>query len=243
MKYIILSIAFFTLYSCNTGPDNSHIFKVEYKGAMKKIMDGDLSTKANLADFQGKEHLYALGAKTNLKGEILIFDSQPYVSAVKGKRLDMSNSFDHEATLLVYASVAKWKSYDIPADVNSYKEIEKYIKETAEKNGINTGEPFPFLMEGVVRWFDWHIVNWKMGDMEHSHRKHIYSGFNGKMFDQDINILGFYSDSHKGIFTHHTSNTHLHFMMKDGTNAGHVDDIRVEEKVVLKLPDVNGGEH
>ena len=240
MKYSILIITIFTFFACSTGPDNSHIFQVEYKGALKNIMHkGDLSAKADLLEFEGKEHLYALGAVENLKGEVLVFDSKPYVSAVRPKGLNISNNFDHKATLLVYASVAKWKTFDIPDDVTTYEEIEKFIEETAKNNGINTGEPFPFLMEGVARWFDWHIINWKTGDTEHSHHKHIHSGYYGKLFDLDIQILGFYSDSHKGVFTHHTINTHMHFKMKDGTNAGHVDDLKLDGNMVLKLPDVD----
>lgn len=68
---------------------------------------GDISAQADLTDFKNTQHFYALGAMENLKGEILILDSKPFISSVQDQELAISNSFDHKAALLVYASVDK----------------------------------------------------------------------------------------------------------------------------------------
>lgn len=197
---------------------------------------GDLSAQADLMDFKDTKHLYALGAVESLKGEILFLDSKPFISSVQDQKLNISNSFEHKATLLVYASVDQWTSTTLPDQVSTYADLEKHIEQTAKDNGINTDEPFPFLLNGRLRSFDWHVIDWKDGDTEHSHEKHITSGLHGTMTDQDVEVLGFYSNSHHAIFTHHTTNMHLHVKTTDNSISGHLDGLTLGPGMTLQLP-------
>ncbi|MFT5752401.1 MAG: alpha-acetolactate decarboxylase, partial [Dokdonia sp.] len=36
--------------------------------------------------------------------------------------------------------------------------------------------------------------------------------------------------------THHSTNMHMHFKTDDDTMAGHVDDLVLDKKFILKLP-------
>ena len=80
------------------------------------------------------------------------------------------------------------------------------------------------------------MINWPEGDHEHSHEKHINSGLHGTHKGADVQILGFYSDRHHAIFTHHTTNMHLHFISKDKSKTGHVDGLRLGNSMKLLLP-------
>lgn len=238
MKQTILILTIIGIFSCKSTPDTNQNFKVEYKGALKNIMrKANISAKANLTDFQNTKHLFALGAAENLKGEILILDSQLFLSYVQDQKMEISHSFDHKATLLVYTSVEKWTSSTIPNNVATYEDLEKYIEQIAKEKGINTNEPFPFRIEGMAKSFDWHIIDWKEGDTEHSHEKHIKSGLHGTLTDQEVEILGFYSNSHHAVFTHHTTNMHLHVKTTDNTVSGHLDDLVLGPGMSLRLPD------
>ncbi len=239
MKYIIILLTVISITSCVTDNKEESIeFKVEFKGALKNMMhEGDISAKADLKDYENTEHFYALGALENLKGEIQIFDSKSFNTMVVDSILTFNNSFNKKATLLVYASVNKWKSFDIPDNVVSYEHLENYIGQTAKENQINIDEPFPFLLEGTPTSFDWHVINWKDGDTEHSHEKHISSGLHGTINKRQVTMLGFYSDSHHAIFTHHTTNMHIHVKTVDNKIAGHVDGLTLGKGMILKLPD------
>lgn len=50
-------------------------------------------------------------------------------------------------------------------------------------------------------------------------------------------MLGFYSDSHHAIFTHHTTNMHIHLKTIDNKIAGHIDGLELGKGMILKLPD------
>lgn len=198
--------------------------------------EGDISAKVDLNDFRNTKHLYALGALENLKGEILILDSKPIISSVQNDQLSFSHSFDHRATLLVYASVKKWSLFNVPDQIKSYTELETFIEKTAIAHGINPEEPFSFLITGMAKSFDWHVINWPEGDTEHSHEKHIQSGLHGTLSNQQVNILGYYSRHHHAVFTHHTTNMHMHVLTADNTLAGHVDDSIPGPGMTLSLP-------
>lgn len=243
MKYPFYFLAAILIVACGTDSKKTTIsntanFKVKYKGALKNIMHkGDISAKADLKEIENLEHIYALGALEYLKGEIQIFDSKPFNTMVTDSVLTFDNSFNKKATLLVFASVNKWKSISIPTVVVSHEQLEKYIEQEAMKNQIDPDEPFPFLLEGTPKSFDWHVINWKDGDTEHSHAKHISSGLNGTVENRQVEMLGFYSDSHHAIFTHHITNMHIHVKTVDNKIAGHVDGLTLGPGMILKLPD------
>ena len=210
---------------------------VEYHGALKNMMHkGDISAKVDLTVLQKKDHIYALGALENLKGEIQIFNGKPYNTLVQDKTLAFDQSYTKKATLLVYASVREWNTIVIPNDIYTYEQLEVFIKQEAVKNQIDANSPFPFLIEGKTKSFDWHVIDWREGDTEHSHEKHINSGLHGTIRNRHVKMLGFYSNAHHAIFTHHMTNMHIHVKTTDNKIAGHVDDLTLGKSMILKLP-------
>lgn len=237
MRIIIFFIITLSIASCGTKIDKSAEIKVEHKGALKNFMrKGDISPKADLKELENVKHLYALGAVENLKGEILILDSKPFISLPNKDGYSIENTYDLKTTLLVYASVEKWKSYEIPGEIISYQDFEAYVEEVAAKNGINTEQPFPFMIEGIIKSAQWHVINWPEGDSVHTHKKHQTVGPHGTIENRDVDILGFYSKHHHAIFTHHATNMHLHVKTKDSELSGHLDGMILGQQMVLKLP-------
>lgn len=232
-----LSGIFILLISSGLFAQNN--FEVKHKGALKNMMHKhDISAKCSLSEIADKENIYALGALENLQGEIQIFDSKPYNSTSVDGAIEISDSYEGKASLLVYAQVSDWVEIKIPNEILSYEQLEIFIAEQAEKIGIDTEQPFPFLVEGTPQSIDWHIIKWEIGDNDHSHQKHIESGPHGTLEKTEMDILGFYSDKHHAIFTHHTTNMHLHFKTKDEKIAGHLDGMILGQNMLLKLPNI-----
>ena len=230
-------ILFILITSCN--PKSTPSFKVDYKGALKNMMHkGDLSAKISLSEINEINYLYALGAVEELKGEVLVINSNVFVSSVSTldtiKSMFIDTTFNKNASLLVYASVEEWISINIPNTIITYEDFEVFVEEIALKKGINTDKPFPFMIEGIAKSFDWHIIDWPEDDTEHSHEKHIHSGLYGTLENQEAEMLGFYSNKHHAIFTHHTTNMHIH--VKSEKVIGHIDDMTFGIDMILKIP-------
>jgi acetolactate decarboxylase len=231
----ILAVTFLTLQSCKQDTTDS-VEGVKYAGSLKDIMSGNLDSSIRLDELKESPNLYALGAMAGLKGEIQIFNSQPYNSRVTPEFVALDQDFNANAALLVYAQVPEWQEISIPKAILTLYQFEDYLEYSAVKAGIDTTQPFPFMIEGYVRKINWHIVDWDDNNTNHSRKAHIQSGLNGIMIEQDVEILGFHSKDHKGIYTHHDSNWHMHFNAKDQKLAGHLDDLLFGEYMTLKLP-------
>ncbi len=238
MKRLISQIWFvmILLLSCNKSHDET-ITRVYHAGALKNFMHkGDLSAKFDLKDLNDSAHVYALGALENLKGEILIWDNEPFISMEKDSTVFIEHTLDHKAALVVYAVVDEWHEIIVPDSIAEYPQLENFVLHAAISKGIDTSEAFPFLLIGKASSVDWHVINWPEGDTKHTHYKHQTSGPHGKLEDQEVDILGFYSNHHHAIFTHHSTNMHLHVKTKDGLLAGHVDDLTLGQNMTLYLP-------
>lgn len=222
------------LASCNSGKEK--IGEVHHHGALRNLMDGDLNTVVQLDSLYGKDNLYALGAFSNLKGEIQIFNGSPINARVENEKIIIDSSFNESASLLVYAQIPVWTEITIPASVKTKDALEKFIQASALEKRFDMDKPFPFHIKGEISSLDWHVIDWPEGDTAHTHEKHKNSGLNGTINDKEVEIIGFFSLHHKGIFTHHTTNMHMHFKTEDRSLAGHVDDLQLGNDTKLKLP-------
>lgn len=209
--------------------------EVQYYGALRKIMSGNIESTISLDSFSDIKNLYALGALENLKGEIQIFNGSPSNSIVKDNSIKIDNSYELNAALLVYAEVEKWHEFNLK-NVTTKNDLEESIFKIAKSKEINTNKPFPFLLKGQVNSVNWHVINWVDGDTIHTHEKHKESGLKGVLNDKNIEIIGFYSTKHKGVFIHHTTNMHMHFKTDDDSLSGHVDNLILNDEIILKLP-------
>lgn len=210
--------------------------KVYHNGALRTLMKGDLNTVVQLDSLKGKDNLYALGAASNLKGEIQIFNGSPVNARVENEKIIIDSSFDESASLLVYAQIPVWTEITIPASVKTKVALEEFIQVSAMNKGLDMGRPFPFLVEGEISSLDWHVIDWPEGDTLHTHEKHRNSGLNGTIKEKEVEIIGFFSLHHKTVFTHHSTNIHIHFKTEDRSLAGHVDDLQLGNDTKLKLP-------
>jgi alpha-acetolactate decarboxylase len=234
--YIIaLTTILLMVSSCQSKDRKPKVNEVKHSGALRTIMSGNLKSVIDLDSLSNKKHFYALGAVEHLKGEIQIFDSKPSNSFVTDSSLQIEDSYNLKAALLVFAEVEEWDSYKTE-NSKTKEELESTIFEVAKRNGIDTEKPFPFLLEGTVASLDWHVINWKDGDTIHTHKKHTEAGLNGNLKNKQVQIIGFYSTKHKAVFTHHTTNMHMHFKTDDNSVAGHIDDLLLSDTITLKLP-------
>lgn len=136
----------------------------------------------------------------NLSGEIQVLDGSIYNSRVKSGDLFMDNSSTTKAALLVYTYMEEWKPLEVPADVKSIADFENLFAAYKKQHGISADRPIPFLLDGRPASLDWHVIDWKKG-MKQTHHNHKTSGASGSLADELVEILGFYSTEHKGVYT------------------------------------------
>jgi acetolactate decarboxylase len=220
---------------------------VEYYGSQKTIFEiGKAEANVPLAVMSGEAASFGVGAVAGLDGEITVFDGKPYVTKVRGNGYTMDNSQEHAAVFAVWTKNTEWRDEPMPADVKTYLDLQRHVKARAAAAGIDVTKSFPFLLKGTPTEVKWHInVDLTEGKPIDS-KLFAKSKANYVMKNEPVDIIGFHSENHPGVFISayapaikekDVKNTiHFHLVSKDGKSAGHIDDIAMAGGMTLRLP-------
>jgi acetolactate decarboxylase len=209
--------------------------EVKVAGALSNIMvDGDLSAHISF-DTLNKTSLYGLGPAVGLKGEVVILDGKVYTSEKVGSGLENQQNTVNSAAMLVYSNVKEWKEVIVIDTVQSYAELEKLVSQTAAKNNLDMKKPFPFRVKSIAQKTAYHVIDWKK-EVEHTMDNHKQFAYVDSFQNKELEFLGFYSTRHKSVFTHHTTNMHIHFLEKASKTVGHLDNVQIGGAMSIFLP-------
>lgn len=237
---IFKSILGVLLISCFISCNSSQKEKTEtaYKdvkivSAMKNVMwKGELQGKINLDTIADKNGLYGIGPVSYLSGELLINNGNSYVSKVTSDTtMIVEKQFKVEAPFFVYANVTEWTQIELPSSIKTVKDIETFVDEKTK----TFKRPFAFKLAGTIKSATIHIQNLPKGSKVSSPKEAHQGQTNYELANEEVEIIGFFSTEHKGVFTHHDSNIHLHLITKDEQSMGHLDAV-VIENMTLFLP-------
>jgi acetolactate decarboxylase len=212
--------------------------RVQWVGAQRRVVrDGDLGGQIDLETLSKRPHLYAVGPLEGLKGEVSVFDGSPFITRLEDGKVIVDRSFRHKACFLVYAQIDRWQDLEVPETVKTAVELGEFVWLAASKR-LDVTKPFPFLLKGKPSVVDFHIVN-KIDNLPHNPELHEKVKVHLQLKGQPVEIIGFFSDKHQGVFTHHNSKVHMHVKTTDGTTGGHVDDLHPYGGLTLLLPKIN----
>jgi acetolactate decarboxylase len=203
-------------------------------GALKDIMQGgDLSAKISLDTVHLSNITYGLGVAESLEGEIVIIAGKCFISNVEDEKVVTRQESSTKAAMLVRTEVKDFIHYEEMPQINSIQELEERLKMQGGK--LYNGKPFSFLIKSRMLMVDYHIIDWQES-VEHSPSNHKQFAMHGSFIDEEVVIVGFYSDNHQGIFTPHSTNVHMHVYNPSRNIVGHVDGIMSNGIVRISLP-------
>lgn len=185
---------------------------------------GKLGSSIELDTISDKKGLYGLGPLSYLSGELLINNGKSYMSKViSDSTMIVEKTFKVSAPFFVYGNVTEWNQIELPADIRTIKDLEKFI----DKKTTKSIRPFTFKLTGKVSSAIIHIQNLPKGTKVSSPDEAHEGQTNYNIKNEDVEIVGFFSTEHKGIFTHHDSFLHMHLITKDESKMGHLDELKI----------------
>ena len=229
-KNVIYILFIIFLVSCTSSTSKS---SVKVVGEMRDVMwKGELKGKIATDSLNNKE-TYGLGPMEFLKGEIVLFEGQSFVSKVV-------DSISHEvfrtpsakAPFFVYTKNSKLKGIELKPANYSLKGIEEYINTSYKEYD----QPLLIRIDGVFDEIKLHNVNLpegkKVSSPDEAHQGLIQYDFK----NISGSLIAFFSRNHRAIFTHHDSFFHAHFISDDRKVLGHIDETQINfSKVTLKV--------
>ncbi len=213
---------------------------VQVYGALRAMFhEGQTGTTVSLDTMLPNPNLYAVGALSDLAGEITVAGGQVYVSRPKGIKhtdTEILTQTYAGATLLVAAEVPAWNSFTIEQSIQ-FEDLDEEIARLALAAGHGLDRRIPFLVEGVVEDLEWHVVDGsRLSGGGTTHQDHLAAAVTSRLDHITATLIGFYSQTDQGVFTHMGSTTHIHCLTTSPLATGHVDSVRIPAGTRIKFP-------
>ena len=180
--------------------------------------------------------LFGLGPYGLMQGELTIVNGRPLVGkSAEDGRLTVIVDPRAKAPFFVYSYVNEWHSNELVVEADNANDIQTAIEMYAIENDVSLDEPFPFRIKGIIDSIEIHVVLPRSSEVP----GYIEGKKSQKYQFQNVagEIVGFYSQSGQGIYTHKDSYVHLHFIDDGQKIVGHIDDLKIQSKKMnLLLP-------
>lgn len=205
-------------------------------GAMKDVMwKGEVEGKIQLRTLADKGPVYGMGPLAHMTGELLIIGGKSYKSTVlTDTAMKVEETYDVSAPFFGYAVIEKWRKHPLPDEVQTIQQLERHLDQLTKSKQ----RPFLFTLKGNVDTAEIHVLNLPAGTKVTSPK----DAHKGKVFyslqNEPVEIVGFFSTEHQGIFTHHDTFLHMHLITADRQKMGHLDQITLQAGAELYLPDL-----
>ena len=208
---------------------------VEWFGSQGDFIAGKAAESVSLERFDGLESLYAVGPLDQARGEVSIYDSIPLISEVHDGRVNVTIDSCRHAAFLVYAIVENWRRVTVRNPIKTEQQLENHLLAWAVTSGIDVDQPFAFLLNGLIAQATFHILC-NRGRGTYNAERHEKSKVRFPIAKESVEVIGFYSRRHRGIFTPRDSNFHMHVRTLDNRFSGHLEAFNWEYGVMLYLP-------
>ncbi|WP_188457291.1 acetolactate decarboxylase [Psychroflexus planctonicus] len=226
------------LLACNSTAPKTQTEKHSYPdtkvvSAMKEVMwKGKLGSQIDLDSISNTKGLYGIGPLSYLKGELLINNGKSYVSKVTSdSTMQVVQTYAASAPFFVYTHVNEWNEVALPEEIKNIQDVEQFL----QRETVDLKRPFAFKLVGNVTSAKIHIQNLPKGSKVSSPEEAHRGQTNYAIQNEEVEIIGFFSTEHQGIFTHHDSFVHLHLITKDESQMGHLDELQIKD-MKLYLP-------
>ena len=174
-----------------------------------------------------------------MAGEVTILDGRVWLTAPQGNQEYQTQVSPLEtaegAALLVVSEIGRWREFTL-GESCTLDELESRIRRFADECAWSADHPFPILIKAEFPEIHSHIVDGSRimpGDTPEQHHR---AGIQLHERDQPAVFVGFYSESHGGVFTHQGKRLHVHTVVESKNYTAHVDEAIIPVGARVFLP-------
>jgi acetolactate decarboxylase len=105
----------------------------------------------------------------------------------------------------------------------------------ARETGLDPERPLPFRVHATALEVTLHVLD-KRDGLPHNPERHEQAKVRRTLGHAGVELIGFYSRQHRGIFTPRESNVHVHLRTEDGRISGHLETILLATGARIGVP-------
>lgn len=208
---------------CRVGSSHAQSSHVIATGAMRNTtFNGQLAGLISM-DTLARPGVYGLGPLEALQGELLVVNGRVFVSKVAlDGTVQVTENSSVRAPFFVHAHVQAWDTVPVPDGVHDLHTLDAWLTQWA----ATRPDPFVFRLRMEVDSAHFHIMDLPTGtSLNGPEEAHTFARPYA-LRHMDCELVGFFSTHHKGVFTHHDSNIHVHLITEDRQQMGHLETLR-----------------
>jgi acetolactate decarboxylase len=232
-RLVIVAAVAAVVCACARKPLEVRVF-----GSLHAMMhEGATGPVVALSDATRGAHAYAIGALSELRGEVTIVDGDAWIAVAEedGRVSTTRDAAGESAALLVATNVASWSETVVTADI-AFADLDAAIERAALAAGRDLTRPLPVLVEGPLAELTSHVIDGRRLAPGGDHAAHAQASVRATQAHANGTLIGFFSKSHEGVFTHLGSFTHFHVVVPASGVSGHVDHVTIERGARLRFP-------
>lgn len=212
--------------------------EVFFKGSLMDVMkNGNLSDHVDISSLP-KKNLMAVGPLSRLTGEVTVIDGTCYVSTVKSGIIITKPECAIKTPFLVWSNPESFIQIKYQKKIGNLTDLNEAITSILANEGLDIkNQAIPIKISGRFKKISYHVVDLEkdfQGKMNHQMHTQIQKNFTYST-NEVVELMGFFSQSHQGIFLHHGENLHFHFLSPDKILSGHVDNFELLNNSDIKL--------
>ena len=206
--------------------------------SLPALFAGEVGSRLLLSELPSNESLVGVGSLSGLRGEIAIFDGEIWVSYPDAAGARRTNS--EQAAFLAVASVNQWHTVALTRKVDWHRlpgELARHVNEL----GLSSEDSIAVRIEDRVEGIEFNIVNGpKLGLDQRAPAPISKEALSQTATKRSVPqaramIAGFYARDNAQAFIHPGKTLHLHVILPDLEQMGHLDAVILPEGVTLEL--------
>jgi alpha-acetolactate decarboxylase len=184
--------------------------------------------------------LVGLGALSGLRGEVAVVDGRVWLGYATGDTTSHGRELDgadETAAFLAVASVPEWQTFTLEVRVLD-AQLDRTLEALARDAGLDTRGPLPVVVTGRFRDLSFHVVDGRgmAPGVPISEKELLAASSKGTVDDTQGVLVGFFSTAAHPAILHPGARRHLHVVLPEKPEIGHVDHVDVEAGATVRLP-------
>ena len=221
------------------GVSSPSVVPITLHNSLEGLKDGRLGAAVSLSSLPRGPGLVGIGSLSGLRGEVAIVDgaiwvSYPEADGIRAERLEQR---DELAAFLATADVRAWTAESLDRPI-AHERVQTEIERVLAKTNLDRSRPVPVVIEGEFSALKFNVVDGsKLTNDQPSREDMLRTAKTLDLPRAKGTLVGFYSQRDQPELIHPGQRTHLHVVLPEANQMGHVDAVTIEPGARLRLPE------
>jgi alpha-acetolactate decarboxylase len=208
-------------------------------GSIPELFEGKTGAKVSLRALSLGPRTLAIGSLSELRGEVVVLRGQPWISYPaprNGIKVERGPTLDETVAFLALTEVPQWTEQALENAI-AFEHLASELEQRASKAGIDVRRPVPVMIDGSFSSIELNVANGlALGSRKPTPKSLQETAIKASVPQAKGTLVGFFARQGGERLVHEGKLFHLHVVLPELHQVGHLDSAQIEPGSVLWLP-------